>query len=620
MKTIFVGGGRGCKAVLEMVVQNRLAAFRPTVVGIVDPDANAPGMIFGREQGFPVYQRVEEALTPGDVELVIEVTGNDDVREQLFRIVPEGVRVMDHYMARIFWDLEEELNQQTELEKEIRQDRKRLQELLDSLPDSVMVIDQQLRIERVNRRFEEVAGLSFAEVEGIRCSDLCAIGPESSLDGESCPHRAVLETGKPLTVVQKVSCIQSDCGSNECYYQIVANPLLKEDGDMSVVITSREVTDQIRLARETEETARRARQILDTVRAVITITDLQGRFEFANPSAESFFGVSGNNLMGKTLRDILPPEVAKTVEDNDNEILLKGGHLSHEEVLTIQGTQRILVTERVLLCDYKNDPVGVCRVSRDVTNSRRVHQELMESEKHAAVGKLAAGVAHELNNPLTGVLTFSEDLLEEFSPGSPIREDLEIIMKETLRCRQIVRDLLDFSRQNTANRTSIPLESVIKRAVKLVEKQAAFHNIQFDLQLTEKPVTVYADPNQIQQVILNLIINARDAMDGKGILSVKSRPALEDSKAEIQVADSGCGIAPENFDKIFEPFFSTKGDRGNGLGLAAVRSIVEEHGGEITVDSQLGEGSVFRVLWPTMEGVGSENRRSRSAPPAYHDW
>lgn len=621
MKTVFVGGGRGCKAVLEMVVQGRLAAFRPTVVGIVDPDASAPGMVYGREHGFPVYSRIDDALARSGVELVIEVTGDDDVRDELFQMVPDGVRVMDHYMARIFWDLEEKLNQQNELETEIRRDRRRLQELLDSLPDSVMVVDEQLRIQRVNRRFEEVSGVSFDQVEGVRCSDLCGYNPKAPTSEEACPHKIVLETGKPLTVVQQNSCIRVRCASDECYYQVVANPLRNVSGEMSVVITSREVTNQIRLARETEEAARRARQILGTVQAIITITDLEGRFQFVNPSAENFFGAKAEDFVEKTIREMLPLKVAQIIEENDKAILKEAGHLTHEEVLFLGGIEHILVTERVLLYDYKDDPIGICRISRDVTNSRHVHQELMESEKHAAVGKLAAGVAHELNNPLTGVLTFSEDLLADAPEDSPIREDLEIIMRETLRCRQIVRDLLDFSRQTTTNRTSVSLASVIKKTVKLVEKQAAFHNIAFDLQLSRKGLTVYADSNKIQQVILNLIINARDAMDGRGLLEIKTREVAEEPKAEIQVVDSGSGIPPENLDKIFEPFFSTKGDRGNGLGLAAVRSIVEEHGGQIEVQSIYGEGALFRVVWPTGKNEETEGRpRTRSSPPAYHDW
>jgi two-component system NtrC family sensor kinase len=236
-----------------------------------------------------------------------------------------------------------------------------------------------------------------------------------------------------------------------------------------------------------------------------------------------------------------------------------------------------------------------------VTESQQLQEELVESEKHAAVGKLAAGVAHELNNPLTGILTFSEELLEDSPKDSPLREDLEIIVRETFRCRQIVRDLLDFSRQARPNPQILPVEPVVKKAVQLVNKQAAFHDIDFVMQF-EDGLHVQADFNQLQQVILNLVINARDAMDGKGVLKVRSRSFPERRRVVVDVEDEGCGIPPGQIDKIFEPFFSTKGQRGNGLGLAAVRSIVEQHKGEISVQSKEGAGSTFSILLPAVSG------------------
>ncbi len=628
MKTVFVGGGQGCRAVLEMVVQQRLPSFSPEVLGVADPNPEAPGMVFAREQGWPTFSRIDEALGREDLELVVEVTGIDEVREQIARLVPERVRIMDHQMARVFWDLDDmaeslraELTKKIELEEEILEDRQRLQELLDSLPDSVMVLDQNGGIERVNRRFEEVTGLAGKDVEGVRCTDLCGAGPECDKNGEICARARVVETGGPVTVVQHRSCIRRTCEEGDCYYQTVANPIRNAAGEISIVVTSREVTEQVKLARETEELARRARQILDTVHGIITITDLEGRLQFINPAAERFFGFEAAVAEGRPLGELFPAEVAQLIEENDKEVILEGGHLSHEENLVLAGTEHVLITERVMLYDYKDDPVAVCRVSRNITNSRRLQQELLESEKHAAVGKLAAGVAHELNNPLTGILTFSEELLEDISDDTPAHDDIQVIRRETLRCRQIVRDLLDYSRQGVTNRKVIEVESIVSKAVKLVQKQAAFHDVSFKIAQGAEQLLIYADPNQLQQVILNLIINARDAMDGKGELKIASKEDPDDRKVIVEVTDDGCGISPEMMARIFEPFFSTKGDRGNGLGLAAVRSIVEEHGGAITVESVINRGTTFRIALPVSTRAEKEGGgRSRSILPSYHDW
>jgi PAS domain S-box-containing protein len=484
-----------------------------------------------------------------------------------------------------------------------------------------MVLDEAGRVERVNRKFEEITGLKSESVTGRQCTDLCQATGTCRTEGEVCPSARVYETGKPITVVQRKSCIIGIDPEKECYYQTIANPIRSKSGKLNVVITSREVTEQIRLARETEELARRADQILNTVHGIITITDLKGHLIFMNPSAETFFGVSAKQAAGKTIDSLLPEDGAEIVRQNDQTIVREGGHLSHDEVLVIDGKEQILITERILLYDYKNVPIAICRVSRNVTEPRRLQRELLESEKHAAVGKLAAGVAHELNNPLTGILTFSEDLLEDLPETSEAREDIEVIMHEALRCRQIVRDLLDFSRQGKTNRKVTPIDSVIHRAIKFVEKQAAFHNIQFEVQLSEPSLLIYADQNQLQQVLLNLIINARDAMEGKGAITISVKRWREKGGVHIAVIDQGCGIEAENMKHIFEPFFTTKGDRGNGLGLAAVRGIIQEHGGAVTVDSQVGRGSTFSVyLPPPNRAQKTGEGRIHSTSPAYHDW
>jgi len=617
MKTVVVGGGQGCRAVLDLVFQRSLEALCPEIVGVVDLAPDAPGMIYAREHGLATFTRLEEALAIPDIELVIEVTGIDEVRDEIARIAP-GIRIMDHRAARVFWDLDEmgrslreELNRKTVLEGVIREDRRRLQEILDSLPDAVMVLDGEGRIERVNRRFEDVTGLSMEAVRGLECRRMNAAGGVSSVDcgGEACPRRRALETGRSLMVVEQHSCIPARCDGAECHYQINASPV----GESRVVISSREVTEQVRLVRETEELARRARQILGAVHGIITITDLEGRYQFVNPAAQRFFGLGEKDAMGRTSRDLFSPDIARIMEENDGDVMRRGGRVSHEETLVLDDREFVLVTERILLKDYRDQPVGICRVARNVTESQKLQQELIESEKHAAVGKLAAGVAHELNNPLTGILAFSESLLESAPEDSPVREDLEVIMRETFRCRQIVRDLLDFSRQARPERRSIPIAHVVQSAIKLVYKQAAFQDVKFDIHFDDDEMLVFGDQNQLQQVFLNLIINARDAMNGRGVLSIRSRGVPERRRVVVEVEDDGCGIPPENLDKIFEPFFSTKGGRGNGLGLAAVRSIVDLHKGLITVESAEDRGSTFRVSLPAAVPAGPGARERAGA-------
>jgi two-component system NtrC family sensor kinase len=614
MKTVFVGAGQGGLAVLELVVQQRLATLSLEILGVVDRDPNAPGLRFAREQGWPTFTSLEQALTQPGLELVIELTGVDQVRDEIYRSAPDNVRVMDHNMARVFWDLDEvaqhlrdELQTKTRLEAEIRQDRRGLQKILDSLPDAVMVVDEEGQIQRVNQRFERVTAIPAADVIGRTCQNLvCKAKHAGGCADHSCPRITAMSTGKRLTVVQQESCIGwSRRSEGEYYYEVTANPIWDSAGRISVVVTSREVTEQILLKRETEVSARRFDQIFNSVHGLITIKDMAGCYQLANPAAERFYRLGSEEFLGKTAEEILPAQSAATIVANDAELVKKRQHLNHTEVLDLRGREHTLITERMLLTDYRGEPVGICSVSNNVTDSRRLQHDLVQSEKHAAVGKLAAGVAHEINNPLTGILTFAEELHEDLGEDTPAREDAAVIIRETMRCRRIVRDLLDFSRQDQPDRQLTCIGPIIDRTLGLVANQASFHDIRFRRELEDCRLRIKVDPNQIQQVLLNLIINSRDAMKGKGNITIST--GEQGNRVVLQIADRGCGIPDEQLEQIFEPFYSTKGEQGNGLGLAVVRSIIEQHGGKIRVESTVGQGSSFSISFPGHQPVTGEH-------------
>ncbi len=225
-------------------------------------------------------------------------------------------------------------------------------------------------------------------------------------------------------------------------------------------------------------------------------------------------------------------------------------------------------------------------------------KKIMESERLAVIGQLAAGVAHEMNNPLTGIVTYSHLLLENAKAENGSGELLRKIATQADRCRKIVRGLLDFSRQKKPEKRSCNLNQVIQECVSLLENQALFHNIVVEKQFQPDLPPAAADPAQIQQVFMNLIINAAEAMDGIGRLTMTTR--LEpDGFVEVSIADSGHGISEENMERIFNPFFTTKEvGHGTGLGLAISFGIVKEHEGTISVESEEGKGATFTVRLP----------------------
>ncbi|MBW1881828.1 MAG: PAS domain S-box protein, partial [Deltaproteobacteria bacterium] len=200
MKTVFVGGGTGCRDVLEMALQHRLATLSLEILGVMDLDPEAPGMRFAREHGWSTFTDLEEALSVPDLEMVIELTGHDHVRDEIYRMGPPQVRVMDHNMARVFWDLDaiaqhlrEELETKTRVTEVIREERARLQALLDSLPDLVMVMDDDGTIRKVNLVCEELTGLSPKAALGRLCFDPGGKTPEATgCERDFCPRLAVL--------------------------------------------------------------------------------------------------------------------------------------------------------------------------------------------------------------------------------------------------------------------------------------------------------------------------------------------------------------------------------------------------------------------------------------------
>jgi two-component system NtrC family sensor kinase len=227
-----------------------------------------------------------------------------------------------------------------------------------------------------------------------------------------------------------------------------------------------------------------------------------------------------------------------------------------------------------------------------------VQHRLIQSERLISMGKLAAGVAHEINNPLTGILAYAEDLKEDAEPSDPRRKDYEVIVQEALRCRQIVRSLLDFARQDASSFVRVHAGDLIEKAWNVVARQAAFRNIAFERRVEEGLPAIEVDPTQIQQVLVNLIVNAEQAMPQGGTIVLAARRSEEGDQVEFQVKDQGHGISPEIRSHIFEPFFSTKGGETAGLGLAVCFGIVQQHGGTIDFHSEPGSGTTFRVLLP----------------------
>ena len=244
----------------------------------------------------------------------------------------------------------------------------------------------------------------------------------------------------------------------------------------------------------------------------------------------------------------------------------------------------------------------IVRRSEDLEKANRELKEtqaqLIQTEKLSSLGQLAAGVAHELNNPLTGIMTFSHLLLKSIKDESA-RSDLEIIVRETTRCKEIIKGVLDFSRETSPQQRLVSINDIITRTLALLERQWLFHNIRLEKRLEAQLPEIWADDNQIQQVIMNIALNAAEAMNGDGTLTLSSALNGGGDSVEVRIADTGPGIPPEHLSKIFDPFFTTKDpQKGTGLGLSISYGIIQKHRGTIEVASEPGTGSTFIIRLP----------------------
>ena len=229
-----------------------------------------------------------------------------------------------------------------------------------------------------------------------------------------------------------------------------------------------------------------------------------------------------------------------------------------------------------------------------------------QTEKLAALGRMAAGIAHEINNPLAGILLYSTHLSKKVGPDSPIYEGLQVISHETARCRDIIQNLLEFSRNDKPRRVPADLNQVIEQALNIVENELRLQHIRLVRKMSTKLPNIPMDANQIEQVFVNLLINATEAIGEDGIITVSSWQEEGGKQLTAEISDTGCGIPRDIVGKIFEPFFSTK-SKGTGLGLSVSYGIVKNHKGTLRVSSRPGKGTSFTLTLPVMAESGSAN-------------
>ncbi len=354
-------------------------------------------------------------------------------------------------------------------------------------------------------------------------------------------------------------------------------------------------------AMELERLKTYTENIIESINVAVLALDLNGRITSCNRAFEELYKTQRSQIRGLQVDKLLPEDVISSIHKacgTSGWDLKTGSNIFKLYLETRVGEKLIVNLSVIPLIESSDLNTGCLIVMDNITDKVRLEDQLMQVEKLSSIGLLAAGIAHEVNTPITGISSYTQMLLKETPETDQRKPILHKIEKQTFRAAEIVNGLLNFARMNGTDSSDLDLNQLIRESLSLLEHQMHQSHIEIQTSLDQSIPAVYGNSGKLQQVFINLFLNARDAMSSGG--SLKVRTAMNDEMVIVDIDDSGVGISEENIKRIYDPFFTTKSTgRGTGLGLAVTYGIIQELGGRIFVESTVGHGTHFRLKLPT---------------------
>ncbi|MCP4746054.1 MAG: PAS domain S-box protein [Desulfobacteraceae bacterium] len=483
--------------------------------------------------------------------------------------------------------------------------------VFDSLSFPILILTPERTIVSANRKFLEKIQLPEQRVIGKTCRE---IFENEALEGKlpcsngECPLEKTLIQGTGHSILKE----SKDAQGRTRWEDRVFSPILDENGDVIYIIESiRDVTRTKRLEQMIHDFRDFLDRIIQSSASPIIAADRKGRVLLMNPAAKELFGHDFQTAGRLNVWELYPEGTAKKIMKKLRDDSYGGrGKLPLTQVDIRTASGKTIPVEMTAGIIYEESrELATMGIFNDLREKMSINKKLKEaeaqviqSEKLASLGRLAAGVAHEINNPLTGILMYGNMMLEKIEDNDPFHSYLNYVLEDAERCQDIVKNLLAYSRQTSTCREVFTLNALIEESLNLIRDQRLFVRISTVYDLFDSPLQVYADRKKLRQVVIILVMNAIDAMDAmdkEGVLTLRTYPGPGGQSACFQISDTGKGIPQKNLTKIFEPFFTTKEPgKGTGLGLSTAYGIVSDNKGVIDVKSTGPGGTAFEVRLP----------------------
>jgi len=487
-------------------------------------------------------------------------------------------------------------------------------DVLDSSAVGIFILDSDFKIVWVNRALERYFGIRREDIIGIGKRNLIRDRVKYVFTDPEGFAQTVLATYDNNTYVENFECLVLPDGERkERWLEHWSQPIATGLYAGGRIEHYTDITERKRA----EEYIKLYLHMVESAHDAIFFKDLESRYIIANAKALEAFGLSHEKVIGRNDYELMPDQEEARVNIEDDKLVFKTGKTTEitKHMTSADGKEYWFQAIKVPQFDDKGNIVGLVSVARDITErkqalerEKQMQQELNLSSRLASIGQMASGIAHEINNPLTSVIGFSQLLLRRGIPED-IRKRLETINNEAQRVARIVENLLTFARRRKPGREYIDVNEIISQTLELRSYEMRANNIQVVIELSPELPPIVADPGQLQQVFVNIILNAEKTMGaehGRGTLVVKTERIQNIIRASF--TDDGPGISKENLDKIFDPFFTTREvGNGTGLGLSICYGIVAQHKGKLYAQSELGKGTTFFVELPIVSKREQQN-------------